>query len=182
MDMAANTGSIAAKKLAEGYIQPHCLSELWFHTGTACNLACPFCLEGSKPGDNRLERITLADIQPFIEEAVGLSVEQFSFTGGEPFVVKDFVSILSFASQLLPCLVLTNGTDALLKRLHQLEKLRSSNFPVSFRISIDWPDRERHDKGRGEGDRHEPEAPPPHPRRRDRRSGGCPRPPPRRRA
>ena len=52
---------------------------------------------------------------------------------------------------MLPCLVLTNGTDALLKRLHQLEKLRSSNFPVSFRISIDWPDRERHDKGRGEG-------------------------------
>ena len=42
-----------------GYIQPHALSELWFHTGTACNLACPFCLEGSKPGDNRLQRITL---------------------------------------------------------------------------------------------------------------------------
>ena len=33
-----------------GYIQPHALRELWFHTGTACNLSCPFCLEGSKPG------------------------------------------------------------------------------------------------------------------------------------
>ena len=37
-----------------GYVQPHALTELWFHTGTACNLECPFCLEGSKPGDNRL--------------------------------------------------------------------------------------------------------------------------------
>ena len=27
-----------------GYIQPHTLKELWFHTGTACNLSCPFCL------------------------------------------------------------------------------------------------------------------------------------------
>jgi len=33
-----------------GYIDPQALKELWFHTGTACNLACPFCLEGSKPG------------------------------------------------------------------------------------------------------------------------------------
>ena len=31
-----------------GYIESAVLRELWFHTGTACNLACPFCLEGSK--------------------------------------------------------------------------------------------------------------------------------------
>ena len=151
MDVAANTDPVAAKKLARGYIRPHALSELWFHTGTACNLACPFCLEGSKPGDNRLQRITLEDIKPFIEEAMELGVEQFSFTGGEPFVVKDFVNVLSFASNFLPCLVLTNGTDALLKRLHQLEPLLGNRFPISFRVSIDWPDRARHDKGRGDG-------------------------------
>ncbi len=36
-----------------GYIQPKTLKELWFHTGATCNLQRPFCLEGSKPGDNR---------------------------------------------------------------------------------------------------------------------------------
>lgn len=151
MDIATDNDQTTAKRMARGFIQPHALSELWFHTGTACNLACPFCLEGSKPGDNRLERITLEDAQPFMNEAVELGVEQFSFTGGEPFVVKDFVKILSFASSLKPCLVLTNGTDALLKRFPQIEPLRSNRFPVSFRISIDWPSRERHDKGRGAG-------------------------------
>ena len=60
-----------------GYIQPNSLQEIWFHTGTACNLACPFCLEGSKPGDNRLNRITLEDVQPFMEEALSLGVRQF---------------------------------------------------------------------------------------------------------
>lgn len=134
-----------------GYIQPHALEELWFHTGTACNLACPFCLEGSSPGDNRLQRITLRDVEPLMAEAVALGARQFSFTGGEPFIIRDFTRILAHAASLAPCLVLTNGSDALLKRLHQLDRLRGSMHPVAFRISIDWPDRERHEAGRGPG-------------------------------
>src|SRR5258708_12757534 len=70
-----------------GYIQPHTLSELWFHVGTACNLACPFCLEGSKPGDTRLGRVNFADVKPFFDEAVALAVPQFSFTGREPLTI-----------------------------------------------------------------------------------------------
>jgi sulfatase maturation enzyme AslB (radical SAM superfamily) len=134
-----------------GYIDSHSLSELWFHTGTACNLECPFCLEGSSPGDKRLDRITLNDVEALMLEAVELGVEQFSFTGGEPFIVKDFVNILGFAAELRPCLVLTNGTDVLLKRLHQLEALRTLPNPINFRVSIDWPDEARHDAGRGAG-------------------------------
>lgn len=134
-----------------GYIQPGVLKELWFHTGTACNLACPFCLEGSKPGDGRLDRITLADAKPLMDEAVSLGVHQFSFTGGEPFIVKDFINILRYASGLNPCLVLTNGTDPVLKRLHQIETLAEQPNPISFRISIDHPDQARHDAARGAG-------------------------------
>jgi sulfatase maturation enzyme AslB (radical SAM superfamily) len=134
-----------------GYIEPHALRELWFHTGTACNLECPFCLEGSKPGDNRLGRITLAEAKPFIDEAVALGVEQLSFTGGEPFVVKGFVDILRYASQYKPCLVLTNGTAPLRKRMRQIAPLRAQPRAIAFRVSIDYPSRERHDAGRGTG-------------------------------
>lgn len=134
-----------------GYIEPHAIEELWFHTGTACNLECPFCLEGSMPGDTRLDRITLADAMPFIDEAAALDVHQFSFTGGEPFIVKDFVNILGYAANLRPCLVLTNGTDPVLKRLHHIETLVNTKHPISFRISIDYPDERRHDDGRGAG-------------------------------
>jgi len=134
-----------------GYIEPHALREVWFHTGTACNLACPFCLEGSKPGDGRLGRITLADARPFIDEAVTLGVEQLSFTGGEPFIVKDFVDILRYASQFAPCLVLTNGTAPVLKRWRQIATLREQPQPIAFRVSIDYPNRERHEAGRGAG-------------------------------
>jgi MoaA/NifB/PqqE/SkfB family radical SAM enzyme len=134
-----------------GYIQPHTLSELWFHTGTACNLECPFCLEGSKPGDRRLGRVSFGDVQPFIDEAVALGVRQLSFTGGEPFIVKDFVRILDYALQRAPCLVLTNGVDGVTKRLRQLLPLRDRPHALSLRVSIDWANEARHDAGRGAG-------------------------------
>jgi sulfatase maturation enzyme AslB (radical SAM superfamily) len=127
------------------------LAELWIHTGTACNLECPFCLEGSRPGDTRLERIKLNEIKPYLDEAVQLGVQRFGFTGGEPLIVKDIVKILEYALSLRPCLILSNGTAPLLKRLHQLRLLKQQAHPLSFRISIDWPDQQRHDTARGWG-------------------------------
>lgn len=127
------------------------LTELWFHTGTACNLECPFCLEGSKPADTRLERIKLVDVQPYMEDAVSLGVERFAFTGGEPLIVKDIVKILEYALSMRPCLVLTNGTAPLLKRVHQLDLLKKQAHALSFRVSIDYPDEQQHDAGRGWG-------------------------------
>lgn len=134
-----------------GFIQPHTLDELWFHTGTACNLACPFCLEGSKPGDDRLQILRFDDAQPFIDEALDLGVKQFSFTGGEPFINKDIVRILDYALLYRPCLVLTNATKPVMRRLKQLESLRDRPHALSFRISLDYSDAARHDAGRGEG-------------------------------
>jgi molybdenum cofactor biosynthesis enzyme MoaA len=76
-------------------------------------------------------------------------VRQFSFTGGEPFIIKDLIRILDYALGFNPCLVLTNGTDALIKRMGQLEALRARPHPLSLRVSIDYPDAARHDAGRG---------------------------------
>jgi len=136
---------------ARGYIDAHGLRELWFHTGTACNLACDFCLEGSKPGDTRLGLVKLEDVKPYIEEALALGVEQFSFTGGEPFLAKDFIKILALTSQHRPCLVLTNGTKPLQRRIKELEPLLASANPISFRVSLDYHEEKIHDLGRGKG-------------------------------
>jgi sulfatase maturation enzyme AslB (radical SAM superfamily) len=134
-----------------GYIDAQKLQELWIHTGTACNLACPFCLEGSKPGDDRLNVVKFEDVQPYIDEAVDLGVERFSFTGGEPFVARDLIQILEYASSLRPCFVLTNGTEPLLQRATQLQRLKQQPYATAFRVSLDYPDAQRHDAGRGPG-------------------------------
>ncbi len=133
-----------------GYIQPHQLRELWFHTGTRCNLACSFCLEGSNPSSKRLDAPTLAEVKPYIDEALAMGVEQFSFTGGEPFVIKDIIRILDYASQHRPCLVLTNGTSPMIKRLHELEPLQDNPHTIALRVSLDYPTAEQHDAGRGD--------------------------------
>jgi sulfatase maturation enzyme AslB (radical SAM superfamily) len=134
-----------------GYIDPQHLRELWFHTGTACNLQCSFCLEGSGPGDTRLELVKFADIKPIVDEALSLGVEQFSFTGGEPFLAKQLVQILHYAASFKPCLVLTNGTEAIQQRMDEVRTLREASHAVSFRVSIDKPTAALHDAGRGEG-------------------------------
>lgn len=140
-----------AKGESRGYIQPQSLKELWFHTGTTCNLRCPFCFEGSFPGNHRLQSIRLEDAIPFMDEALNLGVEQFSFTGGEPFMVKDMVAILDYALNLKPCLVLSNATNPLWGRLKEILPLRGKPHALSFRVSLDFPDPARHDAGRGEG-------------------------------
>ena len=134
-----------------GYIQPKALKELWLYTGTICNLCCSFCLEGSSPSNDRLDPITLDEVKPFIKEAVALDVEQFSFTGGEPFMIPEIVPILDYALDYKPCLVLTNATQPLLNRLDQVALLANKSFPLSFRVSLDHPDPAAHDEFRGEG-------------------------------
>lgn len=95
--------------------------------------------------------MTLADVIPFIDETVALGVRQFSCTGGEPFVVRDVPTILGYALERGSCLVLTNGTLPLRRRLDELDDLLRKPHPRRFRISLDYPSPERHDAGRGEG-------------------------------
>jgi pyruvate-formate lyase-activating enzyme len=125
------------------------LRELWVHTGTACNLSCPFCHEGSKPADTRIEAPTLAQLVPLLELAAARGVERFAFTGGEPLILKGILDILLHAAAIRPVLVLTNGTAPFIRRAHQLTLLRQASHPVAFRVSIDHPDEAVHDAGRG---------------------------------
>ncbi|MEY2853858.1 MAG: hypothetical protein RL030_990 [Pseudomonadota bacterium] len=123
--------------------------ELWIHTGTACNLSCPFCHEGSSPADTRLPALTLAQVAPFLDEAAAQGVGEFAFTGGEPLILREILPVLKHALRLRPVLVLTNGMAPFIRKSHLLAELRQMPHALRFRISIDWPDEARHDAGRG---------------------------------
>jgi sulfatase maturation enzyme AslB (radical SAM superfamily) len=125
------------------------LRELWLHTGTACNLSCPFCHEASAPGDSRLGALSFEQASRAIDSAVALGVETLAFTGGEPLILRGILDILAYAQRVRPCLVLTNGTAPLLRRAQHLARLSAGRHPVRFRVSIDYPDEQRHDAGRG---------------------------------
>jgi len=125
------------------------LRELWVHTGTSCNLSCPFCHEGSQPGDTRLGAPRFDNLRPLLDAAAAAGAARFAFTGGEPLIHKDIVRILRHALDLRPTLVLTNGTAPLIRRPHHLAQLCDLQHPLAFRVSIDHPEEARHDAGRG---------------------------------
>lgn len=134
-----------------GYIESSELRELWFHTGTRCNLKCPSCFEKSSPQSDRLEQLSFKEVKNFIDEALSLNVQRFAFTGGEPFVNKDFVGMLDYALDLKPCLVLTNGTRPLMNVFAEISKFKFKPNKLFLRVSIDYPDEKEHDRNRGQG-------------------------------
>jgi sulfatase maturation enzyme AslB (radical SAM superfamily) len=143
--------SLTSSGAPRGYIDFEGLKELWFHTGTRCNLRCPDCFEHAGPGADRLDAVSLADVRPYMEEAAALGVRQFSVTGGEPFLNPEIIPILDRGLDLAPCLVLSNGTRPLLDRLADLQPLARKRHALSFRISLDYPDAAKHDAARGAG-------------------------------
>jgi sulfatase maturation enzyme AslB (radical SAM superfamily) len=136
---------------ARGRVALQKLKELWIHTGSACNLSCPFCFENCSPTSKRLDQITFADVRSYIDQAIELGVERISFTGGEPFVNKDFMKILEYVLERKLCLILSNGTEPLLKKIEQLRELKKQAHELVIRLSLDFPDAERHDANRGAG-------------------------------
>jgi hypothetical protein len=108
-------------------------------------------LEGSHPGDDRIQLVSLEEVRPFIDEAVTFGVRQLSFTGGEPFVNREMAAILDLALDHRPCMVLTNATKPLVQRLEAVRPLVNKPNPLRFRVSLDYPDPDLHDSERGTG-------------------------------
>lgn len=141
---------------ARGYVDFRGLRQLWLHTGTLCNLRCPDCFEGSGPGDRRLQALTAAELLPHLRAALSAGVENFGITGGEPFMNPHCMSILHAALELAPCLLLSNGTTPMQRKLNELDdiaqQIREGGLrPLTVRISLDFPDAAMHDAQRGEG-------------------------------
>ena len=60
------------------------LQTLWFNTGTLCNLACANCYIESTPTNDRLEYISLTEVEGFLDEirAQALGTREIGLTGG----------------------------------------------------------------------------------------------------
>src|SRR5207248_8389480 len=87
------------------------LYDLWFQVGgTLCNLECRHCFISCSPHNHAFGFLDLKTVQNALEESVKLGVKEYYFTGGEPFLNPDMVSILELTLRYGPATVLTNGT------------------------------------------------------------------------
>jgi MoaA/NifB/PqqE/SkfB family radical SAM enzyme len=94
----------------------------------------------------------LETVHRYLDESIPLGVKEYYFTGGEPFLNRDLVSILELTLQYGPATVLTNGTvfkEEWLQRLKHAEA--DSPYSLEFRVSIDGFTPEDNDPIRGHG-------------------------------
>ncbi len=131
----------------------HQLETVWVQVaGTLCNLRCSHCFISCAPDNHDLEIMQTADVLRALDEARELGAKEIYFTGGEPFIHKEFLSILEYALASFPVSVLTNGLLIDERRADALERVsRASRYTLEIRISLDNFDPEKNDAVRGKG-------------------------------
>lgn len=130
---------------------------LWFNTGTLCNIECANCYIESSPTNDRLVYLTLADVEPYLDEleAAGECPVEIGFTGGEPFMTPEIIKILEATlARGHEVLVLTNAMQPMMRpRVRKGLKTLIVQYGarLTFRVSLDHYTREHHDEERGLG-------------------------------
>jgi sulfatase maturation enzyme AslB (radical SAM superfamily) len=131
------------------------LQTLWFNTGTLCNVTCQNCYIESSPKNDRLAYLTLADVRTYLDEvrASCLPVEMIGFTGGEPFMNRDIIAILTETlDRGFETLVLTNAMQPMMRRRKELLALKErAKGRLRVRVSLDDHRADVHDAERGAG-------------------------------
>ncbi|HMB51869.1 MAG TPA: radical SAM protein [Thermoanaerobaculia bacterium] len=129
------------------------LDTLWFQVaGTVCNLACTHCFISCSPTNHTHEMLSLDEVQRHLDEAAGLGVKEYYFSGGEPFLNPDMEAILEAALAVGPANVLTNGMLLDPERCARLAAMAdASDYSLDLRVSLDGYDAASNDAIRGEG-------------------------------
>lgn len=129
------------------------LDQLWFQiSGTICNLSCEHCFISCSPKNYDFQIMDKEYVFKTIKESSELGVKEFYFTGGEPFIHKNILEILSYSLKFAPSTILTNGVLLKNDLVKSLSKIHDeSNYSLEIRVSLDSYIEIEHDKLRGKG-------------------------------
>jgi Radical SAM superfamily/4Fe-4S single cluster domain len=148
---------LTAKGQARAQVGFKGFKTLWFNTGTLCNITCVNCYIESSPTNDRLVYLNRGDIAPFLDEldAIGKGPIEIGFTGGEPFLNPDIISVICAALERgHDVLILTNAMRPMMRPRVKagLTQLITEFGPrMTFRVSLDHWSAALHDTERGQG-------------------------------
>lgn len=131
------------------------LETLWINTGTLCNITCQNCYIESSPSNDRLAYITAAEAAAYFDEieTQRLGTREIGFTGGEPFMNSDLLSMVGDALRRgFQVLVLSNAMQPMLRPkvkrgIRELAGRYGARFTI--RVSLDHYTRALHEAERG---------------------------------
>lgn len=148
---------VTAKGETRAHVKLVQLETLWVNTGTLCNIECANCYIHSSPTEDRLSYFTLADTLTYLDEIDrdGLGTKEIGFTGGEPFMNPDMLSMAQAALERgYQVLILTNAMQPMMRpkiREGLLALKARYGMALRLRISIDHYSKALHDAERGAG-------------------------------
>jgi predicted phosphodiesterase len=122
---------------------------LWIYTNFHCNLACSYCSVASSPQARR-RSLGLPRFRELVDEAVREGFTELYVTGGEPFLERDLVEMLLYATERLDVVCLTNAMLYQGWRRTQLERLAGRRRLI-LQTSLDGAQPSSHDTNRGLG-------------------------------
>lgn len=134
-------------------VDPVALTTLWINTGSLCNLACENCYLESTPTNDRLSYISVDEVRALLDEIEQqqMPTTEIGFTGGEPFLNKDLVPMLTLCLERgFDVLVLTNAMNTMMREMPLLRRLHDRyDRRLKLRVSLDHYSETSHAKERG---------------------------------
>ncbi len=129
------------------------LDTVWFQVaGTLCNLRCRHCFISCNPTNHAHELMGREEVRRYLAEAEALGVNDYYFTGGEPFLNAELAGILEDTLRVGPATVLTNATLVTPARARALAELSAAcRYSLELRVSLDGLSAATNDPIRGEG-------------------------------
>ncbi|MCA9562587.1 MAG: radical SAM protein [Myxococcales bacterium] len=129
------------------------LDVLWIQvTGTLCNIQCEHCFISAGPHNRSHEVMSLDSIRSLLSQAREYGVKEYYFTGGEPFMHPEILTLVEETLAQGPLSILTNGLLINSSVAADLARLAAQS-PYSFdlRVSVDGLNPEENDPIRGKG-------------------------------
>ncbi len=122
---------------------------LWLYSNYHCNLSCRYCLTASNPL-SPIRGLSPQQMIDAVKQAKELGFASVGITGGEPFLMSWMPDVLRQIAEVLPVIVLTNGTLLTRERV-RTGLLSCVGLPVQIQVSVDDVRASVHDANRGEG-------------------------------
>jgi MoaA/NifB/PqqE/SkfB family radical SAM enzyme len=128
-----------AGPIAEAVATGELPGRVWLYSNYHCNLACSYCLTESSPHSPRriLDADTMVEVA---RQAAELGFTALGVTGGEPFLLPWLPDTIVAVSELLPVVVLTNGTLFVGERVQRAAVLARQAVAVQISLDSHLPD------------------------------------------
>lgn len=120
---------------------------VWMYSNYHCNLECTYCLTESSLGSER-RHLSSDAMMAIALEAQALGFDGLGITGGEPFIRADMPEVVAGLADVLPVVVLSNGTLFTESKTRSLASL--AGRPAAIQLSLDSVEAGVNDAKRGE--------------------------------